>query len=102
MAGFIIWLCPSLTCLSLVLSNHDPSPCLAMAFLFDGHSGRGVKGGLRYHSDNPPLPAEPSLRPLLPDAPMKVIGPFMGHGWFKLVFVGWGVGACPHERGFPC
>ncbi|OCA65221.1 hypothetical protein A9R12_13895 [Aeromonas hydrophila] len=28
-----------------------------------------------------------------------LIGPFMGHGWFKLVFVGWGVGACPHEGG---
>lgn len=26
-----------------------------------------------------------------------LIGPFMGHGWFKLGFVGWGVGACPHE-----
>lgn len=26
-----------------------------------------------------------------------LIGPFMGHGWFKMVFVGWGVGASPHE-----
>jgi len=26
-----------------------------------------------------------------------LIGPFMGHGWFKLGFAGWGVGACPHE-----
>ena len=44
-----------------------------------------------------PLPAEPSLRPLPLDAPMKLIGPLVGHGWFKLGFVGWGVGACPHE-----
>lgn len=28
---------------------------------------------------------------------MKFIGPLVGHGWFKLGFVGWGVGACPHE-----
>ncbi|MNH76143.1 hypothetical protein D3C73_284070 [compost metagenome] len=68
-----------------------------MAFLFYGRSGRVVTGCLRYHSDSAPLPAEPSLRPLLPDAPMKVIGPLVGHGWFKLGFVGWGVGACPHE-----
>lgn len=46
-----------------------------------------------------PLPAERSLRPLLLDAPMKLIGPLVGHGWFKLGFVGWGVGACPHEGG---
>ena len=46
-----------------------------------------------------PLPAEHllSLGPQQPDAPMKVIGPLVGHGWFKLWFVGWGVGACPHE-----
>ncbi len=25
-----------------------------MAFLFDGHSGRGVKGGLLYRSDSAP------------------------------------------------
>lgn len=57
-----------------------------MAFLLDGHRGCGVKGWLRYHSDNPPLPAEPSLRPLLLDAPMKVIGPLVGHDRFKLGF----------------
>jgi len=31
---------------------------------------------------------------------MKLIGPFMGHGWFELWFLGWGVGACPHEGSY--
>ena len=97
MADFIIWLCHSLTCLSFVLGNLYSTPCLAMVFLFDGHSGGGVDGWLRYHSDNHPLSAERSLRPLSLDAPMKLIGPLVGHGWFKLGFVGRGVGACPHE-----
>jgi len=48
-----------------------------------------------------PLPAERllSLRPQQPDAPMKVIGPLVGHERFELWFWGWGVGACPHEWG---
>lgn len=46
-----------------------------------------------------PLPAEHllSLGPQQPDAPMKVIGPLVGHGRFELGCWGWGVGACPHE-----
>ena len=46
-----------------------------------------------------PRPAERllSLRPQLPDAPMKVIGPLVGHDRFELGCCGWGVGARPHE-----
>ena len=34
------------------------------------------------------------------DASLKLVGPFMGHGWFELWFLGLGVGACPHEGGY--
>lgn len=41
-----------------------------------------------------------SLRPLERDAPLKFVGPLVGHGWFKLGFWVSGVGACPHEGGY--
>lgn len=84
MADFIIRACPSPTRLSLILSNYPNRPSRGMAFLFDGHSGSGADDGVRYHRDNAPLPAKPSLRPQWFDVPMKVIGPFMGHDRFKL------------------